>query len=90
MYFTEIYLQFKVIKFTNDFIYNYDFKMLRGGIQATNVPPNDKWELFGSIHLCHILNMSFRVPLWHVARKKVKLLSKKKEDYQFQVGCTSK
>ena len=39
---TKICFQFKVIKFTNYFMYNYDLKMLREKNQATNVSPNNK------------------------------------------------
>ena len=33
--------------------------------------------------------MSACAPLWHMAQRKAKYVSKKTEKYQFQVGCMS-
>ena len=54
----KLYFKLKVIKFTNDFMYNYNLSMLREKNQSTNVLPNDKWIFCNSISLCHIINMS--------------------------------
>ena len=39
---TKPHFQFRVIKLNNDFMYNYDIKVLREKNQATNVSQNDK------------------------------------------------
>ena len=42
MVLTKLHFQFKVIKFTNDFMYNYDLNMSSDKTQATNVSKNNK------------------------------------------------
>ena len=41
--------QFKVIKFTNDFMCKYGLNMLREKNQATNVSPSNTWNFFKSV-----------------------------------------
>ena len=59
----NLHFKFKVIKFTNDSMYNHNLKMLREKNEATDVSPNYKWTFLNSISLCQINNMSDREPL---------------------------
>ena len=78
---------FKVIKFTNDFMYNDEIKMLREKNLTTKFSPNNRWEFCKSIPLCQFINIRDITLLWKIACKKVNTLSTKKEDCKFQVGC---
>ena len=80
-------LFFKVIQFTNFFICYYDIKMLREKIKETNVSSSNKCQVYNTMPLCHILNLSARETLWKMAPRKVNDLSTKKIVYHFQVVC---
>ena len=45
---TKLHFQFKAIKFTNDFMYNYDHNMSSEETQATNVSQNNKLKSLNS------------------------------------------
>ena len=81
----KLHFQSKVIKFTNDFMYNYYIKMIRDKIKQPLCHQIINGKKINSIPLFHILNMSARAPLWHMSYKKVKNVPKKTEEYPFQV-----
>ena len=85
----KLHFQSKVIKFINEFIYNYDIEMIRDNKQARKVSPNETRVLYNSILLCQILNISACAPFWDMVCRKVKYVSKKTEMHQFQVVCMS-
>ena len=43
---TKLHFQFKVIKYANGSMYNYDINMLREKNQAKNLSPKDEWKCF--------------------------------------------
>ena len=86
---TKLHFQFKAIKFTNDFMYNYDHNMSSEETQATNVSQNNKRKFLNSTLLCKIIIINARASLWKISHNKVNYMSTKKEDYQFQVRCMS-
>ena len=86
MYLTILYFKSKFIKFSIDFIYNWDLNMITYNEEARKVLPNDEWTFCNSTPLCKCFNMGARAPLWHISRRKVKHVSKNIGKYQFHVG----
>ena len=89
MYLTKQKFHSKWIKCRNEFIHNYDLKMITENKQSWRVSPNEKWPFYNSILLFNILNTSSRTTIWDMEHMKVYYVSKKTEMYQFQVGCMS-
>ena len=78
---TKLHLQIKVIHFTNVFMCTYYIQMLRDKVKEKNVSSSNEWQVYNTMHLCHILSLSARAPLWKMAHKKMNNLSTKKEVY---------
>ena len=57
--------------------------------QQSKFSRDEKLYYSNSIPPCKIVIISVRVTLWHMGHKKMKDISKNKENYQFKVGCVS-
>ena len=63
--------------------------MLIEKTKETNVSSSNKWQVYNTMPLCHVLSLNTRAPIWKMERKKVKFFSTKKQVYQLQVACVS-
>ena len=59
----KLHFQTKVIQFANGLMYNYDLKILGEIIKETNVLSSNKWKVYITMTLCHILSLSAHEPL---------------------------
>ena len=71
---TKLHLKTKVIKFTNFFVYNYDINILRENIKQTNLSLSNKWKVYNTMPLIHIIILSASAPLCKMEYKKVENL----------------
>ena len=66
-------------------MYNYDIKMLRDKIKETCVLSSNKWQVYNTMPIIHIIILSACSPLWKMARNKMNKFSTNKEAYQFKL-----
>ena len=74
-----------MIGLDNDLIYKYYVNMNKANKQESKALPNEKWKFCNSVELCSILFISDREPLRHMAFKKVKYVSKKTGEINFNL-----
>ena len=89
MSFKKLHFQTKVIRFGNVFVYNQDINMMIEKIEETNVSLSNKWQVYNTMPLVHLLSLSAREPLWKISHKKVRNVLTNEEVYQFKVSCVS-
>ena len=88
-YLSKLQIQFEVIEFANDFIFECDINTVKDNDQESKLLPTEKLNFCHPVPLCHILSMNYLAPLWHMPHKKAEYVTKKKEKFQFQVGYLS-
>ena len=66
-------------------MYNYDIKMLIEKTKETNVSSSNKWQVYNTMPLCHVLSLNTRAPIWKMERKKVKFFPQRSKIINFKL-----